>query len=197
MMGLRRARRRQLPARGPLVRGRASTRARIAAGATFLYFGLIGLPALFFGSAMAVDFTRIIVAAREMHNAAEASALAGAYQFSTVGDPTTLDPAQAKSAAQDTLCTAARAGQLHLTTFTCADAQSMTPRLSADRTTVTVTVNYAVDGLIFVDTLSSMFGDDRGDTLGGYQVSAKAFVCNPAAANGPTQGYCVRPTAWR
>jgi hypothetical protein len=71
------------------------------------------------------------------------------------------------------------------------------PQLSADRTTVTITVNYKVDGLVFVAMMNNIFGNGNSDTVNGRTVSAKAFVCNPTVANGPTQGYCVRPTQWR
>lgn len=187
--------------RGPLRRtGRAAVRRRMAIGATFLWFGLIGMPALFFGAAMAVDFTRIIIAGREMHNALQAAALAGAYQFqdfSNGGDPTKVDATGARLAAHQTLAVAVQSGELHLTTMTVGQAEQVPVTLTSGGTSVVVRTTYSVDGLVFSDLLANIFGSGRGAANSGYQATATAFVCDPAVRTGPTQGFCVRPHQWR
>lgn len=176
---------------GMLRRESVLLRARKAGGAVFVYFVLLALPAIWFGAALGVDFTRTIVAGRQMRSAAQAAALSGAYQWQngeTGGDPTKLDATSAMAAATETLCRAADAGVTHLTNFDC-NGDTFDVSVSPDGTKVTVKVNYQVSGLVFVGLMA-------GSGTVGDEVSATSFVCNPAL-DGPTQGFCVRPTGWR
>jgi Flp pilus assembly protein TadG len=133
---------------------------------------LVGIPLLFIGAGMAVDFTRVVVAARQVSNATEASALAGAFQFQP--GKAQLDLPQARSIALDTYTRAQQAGQMPL-------ASNQSTAVSASATQVTVTTTYDVPALGFLHYFGVQFH--------GLQISRTAYVC----LAGTTSSECARP----
>jgi Flp pilus assembly protein TadG len=164
---------------------------RGARGVAFLWFLLIGMPLMFFGTAMGVDFTRIVLGHREVATATHAAALAAAYQF-TPGEAT-IDKDAAHAAAVETMCTASRERVMHVATPpteapSCVGGGqvSVTTRFPTV-SSVEVTSQYHVAGLL----LMSYFG--YGDSV--QSVTRTAAVCDPRNASGPTGGNCARPTS--
>lgn len=163
-----------------------------------MLFLLVLMPIMFIGLAMAADFTRMIISARQVSNSAGAAALAGAFQFRP--GTTTVDETQATAAAVETYCRAEATGALKLSSpagpshISCpaADAGAPAAPISVtflnEDTTVQVTATYHVTGLLFVKYLTG-----GGDFTG--TVIRQAQVCDPRASNGPTNGYCVRPSS--
>lgn len=171
------------------------TRRGVAAGVTFLYFVLLAVPVFFFGSALAVDFTKAVIAARQVANATQAAALAGAQQY-RFGEAT-VDLAAAKAAAADTFCTAQANRQMAYATgigsgLSCSDGSvahiSVTGSGGSGNavTLVTVTAQYQVDGMLF----TRFFGESA---YVANPITRSAAVCVPGQAGGPTGGYCARP----
>lgn len=117
-------------------------RLRRARGAVMLYFVLIALPLCMLGFSMVGDFASSIVAHRQVSNAAESAALAGAYQF----QPGTMEvnPGDAVSAALDLYNTA---NAENVTRMATDEHPKVT--VEDDNTTVVVTVDYRVPWLGF------------------------------------------------
>jgi Flp pilus assembly protein TadG len=187
---------------------RGFRRSRLVSGVTVIYFALIALPALWFGAALSVDLTRVIIANHEIAVAAEAAALAGAYQFQPGEDY--LNTAQAQAVATQTFCAAQAAGVTHLTVnATGVRGLNCTGLLSGAKATisvsvitapegpgpteVSVTAQYKVPGLLFV----RLFG--ASGTYVSPGITEYAAVCIPGQQNDPetgafATGYCARPT---
>lgn len=187
------------------VSSRPSTlRGRGVRAVAFLYFTLVAMPLIFFAAASAVDFTRIIIASREVSNATAAAALSGAWQMET--GKASVNSSEAVAAAVETYCVAQRSGAVHLSspleaTAACPGGGPASVRValkdyrataggltSAGPTTVEVTTRYQVDDLIFF----SFFG--AGRSFEGPPVTRSASICVPGDTEGVTQGYCQRPT---
>lgn len=182
---------------------RPRLRRNVLRGATFVYFALIAIPVMWFGSAMAVDFTRIVIAHRQVANATQAAALAGAQQF--VVDAAEIDPEKSRVAARETYCVAVAAGQLPMvqargTSSSCVRGEgrvalTVTPIASGTSPTgtptymqVEVTSRYRVTGLLF----GSFFG--AKSTYDADPVTRSAAICLPGVATGPTNGFCAKPS---
>ena len=192
-----------MSARGAMTRPRRARARRRRRAVAFLYFTIVAMPLIFFSAAAAVDFTRIIIAAREVSNATAAAALAGAWQMEA--GQASVNPTDATTAAVETYCAAERAGATHLSSpvgpaRTCAGggraAVTVTLRdyrataggyTAGGYTTVEVTSRYRVDDLIFF----SYFGG--GSAFEGPPVTRSASVCVPGDTDGATQGFCQRP----
>lgn len=166
---------------------------RWARGVAFMWVLLIGFPLMFFGLAMAVDFTRIIMADRQMATATHAAALAGAYQFNP--GKATINSANARMAAVETLCVAqeqgsvtlAEPGNAGLTPCPLGGGAVAAKVALIDAQTVRVTTTYAVENLL----LLSYFDGDNPDR----QISRTAAICDPRDTGGATNGYCTRPSS--
>lgn len=156
-------------------RGGAGQRRRRGVG--FVWFLLVGMPVLLFAVAMAADMSRLYVASRQAGLVAEASAVAGAFE-QTPGHAT-IDPGRAYSAAMDTVVANRSAGAMSAGVMT-GPAQVVSTSHS-----VTVTVNYRVDGLV----VAQFFGA----TPHALAATRTADVCVPGAYL-PTGGSCTRPT---
>ena len=163
---------------------------RGARGIAFLWTLLIGFPLMFLGLAMAVDFTRMVIAEREMSTATQAAALAAAYQF-TPGEAT-IDPARAQLAGVETMCVANSVGETHNASpstswrAACPHGGQASVRVEMLSTTeVQVTSWYTVPNLLFL----SYFGSSATE----QKVTRSAAVCDSRDASGPTGGYCQRP----
>lgn len=161
-------------------------------GAAFMWALLIAFPLMFFGLALAVDMSRVIIAGREMSTATHAAALAAAYQFNT--GEATINPSKARQAAQETLCVARGHQGLKNTepphdsaTVGCqyGGRVSVTTRL-LDSRTVEVTSRFRVSNLLLLDFFNGQDSDQS--------VTRTAAVCDPRDTAGPTGGYCARPT---
>lgn len=161
-------------------------------GIAFLWTILIALPLMFFGLAMAVDITRVVMAGREMSTATHASALAAAYQFNT--GAATIHPTRARQAAVETMCVAVEHGAIknavpaRTGTTPCVfgggpvavNVTLVSPQV------VQVSARYRVDNLL----LLSYFDYGTVD----QEVTRTAAVCDPRDRSGPTGGYCTRPS---
>lgn len=163
---------------------------RATRGVAFMWTILIAMPLMFFGLSMAVDFTRVILAGREMRTATHAAALAGAYQFQP--GRAELDRAAARFAARETMCVSQQFGVKNAVAAS-AGGSPCGPGFSSVSMTMTfptastmqVTTRYRVDGLLL---LKYFDGEDSE-----YSVTRTAAVCDPRDSSGPTAGYCVRP----
>lgn len=178
----------------------ASPRALAAwRGITFLYFVLLAIPTFFVAAGFATDFTRIIIANRQVANATQAAALAGAQQY--LPDTQGLDANKARAASVETYCVAQRSGETYLSTpaststHSCARGNPVSldvklpTIIAADGTslyqTVSVTSHYTVNGLIFVN----FFGLSPNTNV--LNVTKTASICIPGNTDGPTNGYCT------
>lgn len=158
-------------------------------GAAFVWFCLVAIPVLFFALAMAVDFTRVILAGRQVGTATQAAAIAGAYQFKP--GVAELDTGAAASVAADTYCWSAEVGGTPLvrtdSTDSCSGAKaSARLEVLATSSSVRVTAHYQVKGLLVMDFFTS----------GGYhppEVTREATICSSQDPTGPTGGNCYRP----
>lgn len=163
---------------------------RLRRGAVLTWTTVITIPTLFFAIGLAVDFTRIIIADREMATATHAAALAGAYQF----DPgkRTINASNAKAAAQETLCVSQKQGAIRNSSpgasgrTACPQGGSIAASIAVqNRDTVRVTSRYRVNNIM----MFSLFGVTQKDRT----VVRSATVCDPQSTTGPTSGYCTRP----
>lgn len=185
---------------------KVSLSSRYQRGVMFTYFSLIALPVVLFSLAIAVDFTRIIVANRAVGNAVDSAAAAAAWEFvpGTVG----LDRTTAREAAIETLCAAKGADAMPnisdtgSSIVTCDNGetisidvtfnanQSTWGGLPADGnpTVAQVSAPYKVSGLIFFPLFTGS-GSETG------RVSRVAEVCVPGdQQSSSVQGNCSRPT---
>lgn len=174
-----------------LVRDERGVARRSTRGVAFMWTILVAMPLMFFGLSMAVDFTRIIMAGREMRTATHAAALAGAYQF-TPGKAT-LNAVAANDAAVETMCVTVDQGAIKnavpgdsvVTPCSSGQAVSVTTKLLTT-STIQVTARYRVDDLLLVKYFD--YGQQE------HVVSRTAAVCDPSDTSGPTNGFCTRPT---
>lgn len=174
-----------------LARGGDGALSGAARGVAFLWALLIGFPLMFFGLGMAVDFTRVIIAEREMATATHAAALAAAYQFNP--GRATINAPNARAAAIETMCVAREQGAIRLSdpgmahTAGCTfGGGSVSARVTLPSpTTVTVTTTYRLKNMI----LLSYFDVGSSD----QSVTRSASVCDPRNASGATGGFCTRP----
>lgn len=175
-------------------------RRSLARGVALTYFALIGMPTLFFAAGIAVDFTRIIVSARQVANATQAAALAGAAQFTP--NAASIDRSRAITAATQTFCAARGSGALSLSQNGSGASRACTGRFAGQSATITVspfsapdgaavgvdvTARYRVNDLLFSGLFTS---SDTTDTL---STTRRATLCIPGVVSGPTNGYCAHP----
>lgn len=153
-------------------------------GAGFLMFVLVGFPFVFFAAFIAFDASRIYMANRQAENIAEASALAGSFAFTS--GQARLEPTLAVYEANDTcqFSFSTNAGSL-------LDNPRCTSYPDFALQTVTVTLDYQLDGLSFLAVLSSFLTGNRQE-LGSYRVTRQAYVCQ-AGISGIDLAYCTRP----
>ena len=179
---------------------RANLVRRGAAGAaTFVYFVLLALPTLTFSAGLAVDFTRIIIATRQVNNAAQAAALSGAQQF--IANTQYIDAQGAKAAAERTYCVAITSGATSLSSATggagisCPGGSAASIEVTtidagyqngvAAASAVNVHASFHVTGLVF----TNFWG--MGSTFDPAPVDKSAQVCVPGDNGGPTNGFCA------
>lgn len=159
------------------------TAARLARrrGVGFLWFSLVALPFIFFAMTLSMDVTRLYLGARQVSNAADAAALAGAYQFVDAGiGRAELNIPLAQDAARDTLRASIDAGVTRSVVVTSV-------RVAATDTAVAVSVDYDVRP---ISPLSAIF---TGLILDGSStITRTAEVCIPGVTYA-TGGLCVRP----
>ena len=153
-------------------------------GAGFLMYVLVGFPFVFFAAFIAFDASRIFLANRQAENVAEAAALAGSFAFRN--GQAVLEPTIAQYEALDTCTYAVNTGAASLLDGVVCRAQ---PDLNLR--TVTVSLEYRLDGLSFLSVLSSLLNGSPQD-LGSYQVVRQAYVCQ-AGISGIDLVYCTRP----
>ena len=162
-------------------------------GAAMLWFILVALPMLAFGSALAVDISRLIVSAREASNATEAAAVAGAQQY----QPNTfrLDPGKVAPKVGESLAQSVSSGAMRspVTSVTAVVTDNGYGPVGRGTQRVTVTTRYVVDDLVFLPLLGLMTGGSYNNSQE-LQMTRSADVCLPGQY-GPTGGSCTRPTA--
>jgi Flp pilus assembly protein TadG len=149
-----------------------------------LWFVLIQMPVLMLSLTMTVDYTRIYLAHRQVTNAAQAAAQAGAQQIA----PGTSTLVQSGASSATAVAQA---------TFNQAEAVNAIPvaaiksvNYSATTTTITVTVVYQPAGLMGIVLVQGHVLTAPTTT-----VTATAFVCVPGQSGGATQGFCATPSA--
>lgn len=196
-------------------------RVRQARAAMMLFIILVGLPMLFFGGAIAVDYTRIVIAQRQASQLADAASLAGTMQVvpNDPDDPNTnssdlltenltLEEGRgtylsAENQALEFLNrldgpnTADAANRLTIESVTAKVVQQASA--GDGPSTLEVTIEWRIDGLVFLGFLSEWFGN--GDNIRGGTTTRSSFVCEPAddgadTTNSPTYlGRCARPNS--
>lgn len=174
---------------------------RARRGVAFIYFSLLAIPSFFFGAGLACDFTRIIIANRQMSNASQAAALAGAEQFQK--DTNGLNKQAAINAAVDTFCRAMSDGGVRYSTPSgsstpCIGVSMRTAPITVTVTNasggptgpltlVTVTANYKINGLTFTSWFTG------SHSMQPKPIVHTARVCIPNDPTGPTHGMCAGP----
>jgi Flp pilus assembly protein TadG len=160
-----------------------------------LWFILVALPLLAFGSALAVDVTRLIVSAREASNATEAAAVAGAQQYRQ--NTFRLDLGAVGPKVQQSMDQSVSSRSMRSEVLSVSSVVSDNGFGPAGRGTqrVTVTTDYRVDGLVFLPLLGLLVGQSGSgnyDSSEVLSVSRSADVCLPGQYS-PTGGSCTRP----
>jgi Flp pilus assembly protein TadG len=158
-------------------------------GGALLFFLLVALPLVVFGSVLAVDVTRVVMTQRQMSNATEAAARAGAQQFQA--NSRHLDIGRSVTTARSAL---SRSETIRATSATI-DHSRVTVQVTNNpygSQRVTVHAPYQVDGLVFTPLLSLLLGQGVG--VGHMELTATrlADVCVPGEYL-PTAGSCTRP----
>jgi len=182
-------------------------RRRLLRGVAFIYFALLAIPTFFFGAGMATDFTTVITANREVANAVQSAALAGAEQF--IPNTSGIDPIKGPAAAVQTYCVAKSNDGLGMvsavngpgmTPYSCRGGQTVYLRVQLTQAqssagtvyaTLSVTAYYQIPNLTF----SRLFGG--GSSTHPLSVTRTAQVCVPntqsGVFSGGTNGYCASP----
>lgn len=167
-------------------------RSRRAVG--FLFFVTVAIPFFIFSGVLALDAGDIIVAHRDVINAAESAALAGAGQINH--GVLITDPANCLAGTYSP-CTAV---DVALATFHVEQTTGALPNISLQGPpvittgvingvqTVEVTVKYKADALFFNGV--PWVGGLEATT---YTVTEAAFVCDSTNASNPTGGVCSAP----
>lgn len=153
-----------------------------------LFFVMVALPLLLVGGMLAGDISFMVKTNREVSNATEAAAVAGAFQFQ--GGSTLLDRNRSRAAAQSLMARAEANGSVRVATDVNVDFE-VNP-YGSER--VIVTTTYTLRPYGFYAALDAFFGtgDDGART---YTVVRTADVCIPGVAGyTPTGGSCTRPT---
>lgn len=154
-----------------------------------LFFVMIALPMLLLGSTLAGDITYMVKTNREVSNATEAAAVAGAFQFQPGSTLLVRTGANSYNAAAQRLIAEAESnGSVSVDIDATVDIE-VNP-YGGER--VIVTSTYTLRPFGFYAALEAFFG---GDDAGGrtYTVVRTADVCIPGVYS-PTGGACARPT---
>jgi Flp pilus assembly protein TadG len=139
-------------------------------GGGFLMFLLVLLPFTLLGVALVADYSRAIVAGRQVSNAADSVAMAAVTAFNESGDISRLDPNVVQERAKSMFEQAVRAGMLPKQYKAVLSSVS----ISGDRRTVTVVIEYRVPDLFVVRAIST-----EAETSLSGRVRRSATVCLP------------------
>lgn len=162
---------------GVIRRPRHSRRLR-AAG--MLWFVLFAFPIYLFGGLLAIDLSRVVTVSRNVAAAAEAAAVGGAAQYQRgTGE---LNRTTAEAVARDVVVESGNVGTY--------DAADVNVDVAVTTDSVTVTVDYTTERLLFVDVLSAYSVQAPGPLR--RTLERTAFVCLPGDP-GATAGFCARP----
>lgn len=154
-----------------------------------LFFVMIALPLLLLGSMLAGDVTYIVKTHREVSNATEAAAVAGAFQFQPGSTLLVRTGSDSYSAAAHRLLERAQENRT-VNVDIEADVDIEVNPYGGER--VIVTSTYTLRPYGFYAALNAFFGgDDNGVRT--YTVVRTADVCIPGVYS-PTGGSCTRPT---
>lgn len=155
-----------------------------------MWFLLVALPLVTFGSVLAVDITKMVVSAREASNVTEAAAVAGAQQLQQ--NTWVLDREAAVRVAERTVHYAEDVRAMRSRVVGAAASVSR-PHGDYAGERVTVTVDYEVRGLVFMPLLRALTRNtDDYDDASRFTVTRTADVCIPGRYD-LTGGSCVRP----
>lgn len=149
----------------------SSSVARKRRGVFFIWFALIGLPAMLFGLTLSADVSSVINVNRQIRLAAESAAVAGSFQFERSGSGR-LDQGQASAVAYETFQEAIRVGAI-----TRARVSSHGAVTTA--TEVSYRVSYQIQGLLALRWFAPA-------GVAPITIVEKAEVC-------PSGSYCGRP----
>jgi hypothetical protein len=158
----------------------------------FIWFLLFALPVIVLGATLAVDMMLAITASREVSNAAEAAATAGAQQYDGAGT-WRLDPAESARAVERSLDNAVAVGAIRKSDISEVTSR-VEPTPGGSGETVVVDVNYRVQGLSFIRLASLIFlsDEDRNESFADMTMQRSADVCIPGD-HASTDGACQRP----
>lgn len=173
------------------IKGNSRRRGR---GVGFLFFVTVAIPFFIFSGILALDAGDIIVANRDVINAAESAALAGAGQINhgvLITDPSqclagTFAPCTAMDVALATFQVERTSGALP--NISIVSGPVITTGVINGVQTVEVTVTYRANALFFNNI--PIFGALESTT---HQVTEAAFVCDAANKSNPTGGVCSAP----
>jgi Flp pilus assembly protein TadG len=153
-----------------------------------LFFIMFAFPLLLLGGLLAGDVSQMITTSREVSNATEAAAVAGAFQFQ--GSSTLVDPNAARTAASNLIAQAESNGSIGVTIDSVSTIVEPNG-FGSER--VTVTTTYRLETFGFINMFNAFFGNDTEETT--YTVTRTADVCIPGVSGyTPTGGSCTRPT---
>jgi hypothetical protein len=148
-----------------------------------MFFVLVALPILMFAMAWGIDATRVFIAQRQAARAAEAAAVAGAFQFKT--NSVELNGAEARKAVEESVKEWEEFGALKMLSNLEIDEVTISPYNGRPQT-VTVKLKYNIGGMLFAGFFAQRDGVDA-------DVVRSATVCVPGDTAGVTQGFCKRP----
>lgn len=155
--------------------------------AALLWFLIVALPLMYLGMALAVDVARIVMVSGQAANVAEASAVAGAFQFRT--GTATLDRTAARNVGMTLAQLSYSGGNVNGSLASVPDVRVLSNSYGTER--VTVTVRTSVDTVLLGTVLNLLSGDPGATTIT-LSATRSADVCIPNRYT-PTAGYCARP----
>jgi Flp pilus assembly protein TadG len=164
-------------------------RRRTRRGGGFLLFLAVLLPLTLVGVALSTDYTRVILAKRQVTNTADIVAMAAATALFERGETVSIDADEAERRATEAFVRAVAAGMLpgnleaELVAVTvCSDGDDCPVGQE-----VTVDIEYDVPGFFVVRVAAPGVEDD--DVSGNVRRSAR--ICDPQ--NPPTPAGCAYP----
>lgn len=165
-----------------MIRRRGATR-----GGGFFLFITTLLPLTLIGVALVADYSRAVLANRQVTNTAEAVAMAAATAFNNTDASGTIDSTEAARRAREMLEQAER-NQMVDPDYEVSLVDGV--KVSPDGATVTVTLKFTVPEFFIVGAVMSFVGGDETGQVTGT-VTRGASVCLPDAP--PTAAGCAYP----
>jgi hypothetical protein len=156
-------------------------------GGGFFLFITTLLPLTLIGVALVADYSRAVLANRQVTNTADTVAMAAATAFNATDASGTIDPLEAASRAREMLEQAEKTGMIDPDyEATLVDGV----RVSPDGATVSITVEFTVPEFFVIGAVMAFVGGgDTGTATG--RVTRGASICLPDSP--PTAAGCAYP----